>query len=379
MFHSLFLLTGILLLLCYSVLILYYRKAWFGIPAFRVEKGFQPKTRITLCIAARNEEAEIGPLLQDIQKQYYPSSLMEVIVVDDFSEDRTASIAKSFPWVRCLSLSDWPGFDAQEANKKKGISLAIAESSGELIVCTDADCRMGPYWLLSLVSFYEKHRPVCMAAPVLYTNVTGILSTFQSLDFSMMQAITAATVESSSGSMCNGANLAYTRRAWDQVGGYAGISQIASGDDMLLMHKMEMEFPGRTRWIRCMEAVVWTRAQQSIRGFLNQRIRWASKSLHYRDRKIQWVLLLVYLFNLYLAGLGFLLFWKDWYGFEWLLFLSLKTIVEMSLLWPFARFSGKEKELWYFPLLQPLHILYILYSGLRGLTGSYEWKQRTVR
>jgi len=38
--------------------------------------------------------------------------------------------------------------------------------------------------------------------------------------------------------MCNGANLAYEKQAFFDVNGFEGIDDVASGDDMLLMHKL---------------------------------------------------------------------------------------------------------------------------------------------
>lgn len=46
--------------------------------------------------------------------------------------------------------------------------------------------------------------------------------------------------------MCNGANLAYERKAFNEVNGFAGVDHIASGDDMLLMHKIGKQYPERS-------------------------------------------------------------------------------------------------------------------------------------
>lgn len=56
-----------------------------------------------------------------------------------------------------------------------------------------------------------------------------------------------------------------------------------------------------------------------------------------------------------------------------------KTIAELIFLFPVALFFNKQKLLWLFPLLQPLHIIYIAIAGWLGKFGSYKWKGRMVK
>ncbi len=171
----------------------------------------------------------------------------------------------------------------QLSNKKKALEIAIGEARGELIITTDADCIVPPGWLRHITGLYEEEQAVFIAAPVSFTpgdsqGTKNTLYYFQSLDFMTMQGITAASVRMNLGSMCNGANLAFSKAAFDTVGGYKGIDHIASGDDMLLMHKMQQHYPGRTRYLKSEAAIVATAAQPGWRDFLNQRIRWSSKA-----------------------------------------------------------------------------------------------------
>jgi cellulose synthase/poly-beta-1,6-N-acetylglucosamine synthase-like glycosyltransferase len=110
-----------------------------------------------------------------------------------------------------------------------------------LIVTTDADCIASPAWLRTIVAFYETFDPVLIAAPVTFFSKGTFFDIFQSLDFMALQGITGATIHKKFHAMCNGANLAYTKKAFDEVGGFTGIDNIASGDDMLLMHKISVK------------------------------------------------------------------------------------------------------------------------------------------
>ena len=100
-------------------------------------------------------------------------------------------------------------------------------------------------WLKTIASFYEEKKSAFIAAPVVLQNDSSVLQIFQALDFLVLQGITGASVHKKIHSMCNGANLAYEKIIFNEVAGFAGIDNIASGDDMLLMHKISSKYPGQ--------------------------------------------------------------------------------------------------------------------------------------
>lgn len=189
--------------------------------------------------------------------------------------------------------------------------------------------------------------------------------------------------------MCNGANLAYTRKAFEEAGGFSGIDSIASGDDMLLMHKIYKRYPGKVMFLKSKEAVVQTEPVKTIGEFFNQRIRWASKAGKYDDKRIFWVLLLVYIVNVILlllpvvaltVNVQYSMFNTQYsIGVLWMVLLFLKTSIELFFLYPVAKFFDKRKLLWLFPLMQPFHILYTVVAGFLGAFGTYTWKERSVK
>jgi cellulose synthase/poly-beta-1,6-N-acetylglucosamine synthase-like glycosyltransferase len=238
---------------------------------------------------------------------------------------------------------------------------------------------MGAYWLLSLVQFFEKYKHQFIAAPVQFANNGSFFQTFQSLDFMTMQGITGAIVNNQSGTMCNGANLAYTKKAFNAVGGFKDIDDIASGDDMLLMYKIDQKYPARTGFLKCSEAIVTTAPMHNLKSFLQQRIRWASKASKFKDKRIKLVLGLVYFFNLTFLMLQLFSLQNSKNLITFFGLLILKAAIEFSFLKPVSQFFKKEKELYPFFILQFIHIPYILISGLMGQFGTYRWKERIVK
>lgn len=373
----------IFLFLIYACLIIYYRQSWMQIPTGHWQQaiGNRPLVTISVIIPARNEEENIQACLESVIAQTYPESLFEVIVIDDFSNDQTAKIVNSFAEknVTLLSLKDSIEREKLNSYKKKAIEMAISKAKGELIVTTDADCIVPNLWLQTIASFYKKNHPVFIAAPVSYYGENNFLKIFQSLDFMTLQGITGASVYKKFHSMCNGANLAYEKKIFLQVGGFKGIDNIASGDDMLLMHKISAGYPDKVLFLKSPDAVVKTKPAKTLKEFLNQRIRWASKADKYTDKRITAVLVLVYLFNFWILFLGIISVFYSYLFFWFIGVIIGKTIVELFFLYPVARFFKKEKLLWWFPLAQPFHILYTIVAGWLGKFGSYKWKERKVK
>lgn len=344
----------------------------------------------SIVVPARNEEHNILKCLYSLKNQKNLNGISyEIIIVNDFSEDQTGHLAENFfkenPIGYVLHLSDFLSPEERlNSYKKRALEIAISKAKYPWIIQTDADCEVPERWLSLLLSYCTATNIHFIAGPVSLeptekAPLKSVLNIFQSLDFMTMQAITAATHHFQIGAMCNGANLAFRKEIFEAVDGYRGIDGIASGDDMLLLHKILQKFPKSSRYVAHKDAIVRSNVQESWSDFLNQRIRWSSKSGKYDDKRLTAILGIVYLFNLMLLILPIIgIFNPKYLHLTWII-LAVKTVVEWYLLIPTAYFFNKQKLLNYFPLLQPLHIIYIVVAGFLGMWGKYEWKGRTVR
>ncbi len=378
-----FLYIVLLLLLAYGILIDYYRRSWNSIPLFDVSSSQMAATdtKVTVIIPARNEEKNIADCLQSVLKQNYPITLLQIIVVNDHSTDNTEAIVKRFnhPSIILINLADHIEDRSLLAYKKKAIEIAVAQSSGELILTTDADCVVPENWVRYMAGLYAQHHAAFIAAPVKIMNHPSVLSAFQCLDFITLQGITGAVVYKKMHMMCNGANLGYEKKAFHAVEGFKGIDSIASGDDMLMMYKIYKKFPENIYFLKNKNAIVCTGPATDWRSFFNQRTRWASKADKYDDKKIFRALFFVYLLNasillFFIAG-----FWDvKWFVF-FIVLLIIKTVIEFRFVYTVAGFFDQKKLMRYFFFLQPLHVLYIVVTGASGKFAGYEWKGRKVK
>ena len=376
----LFFIAGLILLTAYYFLIGFYEHAYREIPAFLSDDETAPDEKISVIIPARNEERNIDSCIHSLLRQHYPRSLLEIIVVDDHSADSTASVVRQFEGagVKLVSLSE-ADLPHTVAFKKMAIQAGIEAAAGSLIVTTDADCTAGPDWIKTIAAYHRATGAVFIVAPVKIKPGRRILSVFQSIDFAIQQGITAAGVHTGFHRMCNGANLGYEKSVFLAVNGFEGIDHIASGDDMLLMEKIAVRYPGRIAYLNSAAAIVETLPAATWHEFFNQRIRWASKAGKYKDKRMIWVLLLVYLLNLCIA----ILLAGSLFEAYWLLFFLILVFYKCMIEWRFVKDVLQYFRLWqlmlWFPLFQPLHIVYTVLSGFLGITGSYTWKERKYR
>ena len=365
-----------LLLIGYAGLIWFYYGHFKKLHLFEAGDS-APTTFVSVIVAARNEAETLPHVLHALAAQTYPTENFEIIIVDDFSTDETAAVLQTFskPHIHIIQ----PEVAPSQSSKKKALEAGIKKAKGSLLLITDADCLPGENWIKTIAAFYEKRGAVFIAAPVRFTHNGSVLQVFQALDFLTLQGITAASVGAQFHAMCNGANLAYTKAAFQSVNGFEGINHIASGDDMLLMHKIAKKYKNKVHYLKSSDAIVTTSPMQSWKDFFSQRKRWASKTAHYDDKRVLYVLLFVYLFNcwflvLLLASFSNAHTWKMVVAY-----LILKTIIE----WPFvakvARFYKEERLMRFFFFFQPLHSFYTIAVGLASQSGTYTWKGRKTK
>jgi glycosyltransferase involved in cell wall biosynthesis len=369
------LVISVLLMLAYALLIRRYDDAFT-----KSRKNFsiadtEATQHVTVIIPARNESANIKACLSALMAQTYPRSLMEIIVVDDLSEDDTAEIVKNFP-VKLIRNNPKPG---TIAFKKQAIATGISQASGALILTTDADCIVANTWVSTMVNTLQSQRAYMVTGPVKMMPGNQCLSMFQSLDFAILQGITAASVGSGIHDMSSGANLAYIKSFYHEVGGFNGIDDIASGDDMLLMQKFSAQYPGSIGYAFSMDAMVNTKTEPTWKLFLQQRIRWASKATKYKDPVLFRILLLVYAVNLWVVALLVMGLWNRRTFVFGLILMIIKLMIEWRFVQNVLQFFSLLPLMRWFPIAQPLHILYTVVSGFFGQAGGYRWKGRNVK
>lgn len=337
---------------------------------------------VSVIIPVRNEQDRILLCLESLITQDYPSGKFELLISDDFSEDRTREIIETFiqrhpqqSWILIKGDSEKPS----GSGKKAAIARAIHLASGSLILTTDADTQQTSSWISSMVHGYYTTGARMVLGPVMFAKTKGVFGHLQTLEFLGVMGLTAGFANIGRAIMCNGANLCYEKDAFYQSGGFDGNEQFASGDDQFLLWKIKQLFGGRAiRFLDDRGAIVTTLPAHGFRAFFLQRFRWISKSRGYRDPLVLSVGLISYLFqSMILAGF-FLGFLSPLYLYLALLLLAFKLFIDIPLVFSMARFFGKlYLWKWYIPA-QLFQVLYVTVSGPMALLIPVKWKGRRV-
>lgn len=373
---------SILIALSYSFLILGIARGWKKMRTATASSEPLRRVIVSVIIPARNEAGKISSLIKEISNQQYPLTWMEVIVIDDDSDDTTyeeasIEISKSPMEGEVIHLeSTYPN----TSPKKRALSTGIERAKGELILTTDADCHAGLLWVKTIVNHYLETKSAFISGPVRQTPLTTVFSKIQALEFLSLVGSGAGAIGAGKALMCNGANLAFRKEDFLRVGGYEGNENYASGDDVFLMMKLQKEMGEQAiSFVKSRSAIVDTEAKKSWKEFLRQRTRWASKAKAYRTTFALYASGAVLAFNaLLMLSLPGLFFFPGYAQLVMILW-GIKLATDATLLFPFTRFMEQQQLLWYFIPAQVFVAFYTSIAGFLGFSKSFSWKGRTFK
>jgi len=362
-----------------SLTVLYSASIWiFLLGLGKLREGQNIGTpSVSVVVAARNEEQNIRICLESLLAQNYAGAF-DITVADDQSTDGTAEVveqlAEEYPNLQLIKIQETPkGW----APKKHALNQAIGNSTGEIILATDADCILPTTWIEGLVRMFEP--PVGIVVGYVQIDPSArkmsLWVKLQALELLSLFIAAAGGMMSRLIFSAMGGSLAYRRETFRQIDGFERIKHLVSGDDDLLLQ----QFVSRTDWdVRFSTdpgTFVTTKPMPTLRAFFRQRRRWASKALHQRPATLCF-LLVSFLLSISLMLSVPLTLLLDLRIAPPLICLAIKVLSEFALLWRGANLFGRMNLLGMFPLWELAHIPYVVLSGLAGLRGELNWKGR---
>ncbi|WP_430399945.1 glycosyltransferase family 2 protein [Flavobacterium sp.] len=331
--------------------------------------ALKPKTTFSIVVPFRNEADNLPKLLHTISLLNYPKELFEIILVDDesYEEFRIQNLEFRIQVIKNIRKSNSP--------KKDAIETAIEIAKNDWIITTDADCLVQKDWLLSIDNYIQNSHLKMIAAGVTYLPKKGFLAAFQTLDFMSLQGATLGSFGIGKPFMCNGANFAYSKSFFQELNGFNGNENIASGDDVFLLQKAVLKAPKSVGFLYDSKSIVATQTVNTWKELFMQRVRWAAKSTGYNSLFGKLLALIVFA-----ANLCWILVFTLWLIGKldqnyFMLFIGSKFLVDLILLQKTAHFF-KTKLSW----ILASSFLYPIFSSsvaLYALFGKYEWKGRT--
>lgn len=343
------------------------------------------KPFVSVIIAARNEEKHISKTLDCMVSQTYPIGLYEVILVDDESEDTTATIAKEYqqkyPFIKTFTIKEIPkNFSPKKFALQEGIKL----SKGEIILTTDADCLVPKTWIEKIVHHFTPEVGMVAGPSVLRIEASchSMSAGVQALDFLALLSATAGSIRMGIPLAATGQNLSYRRSAFDEMGGFSKIIYHISGDDVLLLQLIKKYTRWKIRFAEPGETTVSTLPLSTFTNFFKQRIRWASNS---NIQRLLDPLFFVYLVSVFFLCSGLIvlipLFLIITPGNNIpFLCLAVKLCIDLMVISHGVSFF--HIPITYFLYFIPwflIHPFLLVISGIGGLTGKITWKGRTFK
>ena len=335
------------------------------------KKEFTPKTSFTIVVPFRNEKENLPNLLHSISLLHYPKELVEVILVDDDSEE-VFSVQYSV-----FSLKVIKNIRKSNSPKKDAIETAIEIAKHDWIITTDADCLVQKDWLTIYDQYIQENEVEMVASGVCYVPKKDFLSAFQNLDFLSLQGATIGSFGINQPFMCNGANFAYSKQFFKELNGFQGNETIASGDDVFLLQKAVSVAPEKVGFLLAKESIIATKPVVTWSELFQQRVRWASKSTGYSS--IYGKLLALLVFGGNLAWIVSFLLWLIGFIDQniFMLFVALKFLIDFILIYKTASFF--ESKLQYVLASSLLYPFFSVSVAVYSLFGKYSWKGRNFK
>jgi biofilm PGA synthesis N-glycosyltransferase PgaC len=329
---------------------------------------------VTVIVPFRNEAGHLSRLVDDLSAQRYPAELLEVLLIDDHSDDGSGEMLRTLlegrTGFRCLELGKG------KSGKKDAIADAIHRARASWIIQTDADCRLGPLFVASHIAFLEQHPSELVAGPVtIMKGKGGFLEGFERLDLLSLVGAGAGSFHYRRPVMCSGANLGYSPELYMETRQYDPSGKVPSGDDMFLMIGAR-RLGKRLSFLPSTEAMVRTLPARGLGSLILQRIRWGAKTRYYGMADIQLMALVVAVTNLLVLTIPL---WLVYFPSGWVFLvpaLAVKTLADFLLLHAVTGLTRQRKAL---RLFLPAALFYYFYH-LAILTGSLfsgaGWKGR---
>jgi cellulose synthase/poly-beta-1,6-N-acetylglucosamine synthase-like glycosyltransferase len=231
---------------------------------------------VSVIIAARNEGQYLKNCIESLLEIDYPHNKMEIIIVDDDSQDDTRDIITAVHHSKIIKYFFLSPNLKTRPGKAGALLFGIEKSAGDIIFITDADCRIPTLWIKGLLSYMSEKVGLVGGFTVLTSErTTSFLEKIESLDLVYLLTVAAASAQMGKASSWIGNNMAFRRQVYDQVGGYhrLGFSLI---EDMVLVNAVSRHTDWQIRFIADPDILIHSRPVQSLLKLINQRKRWVS-------------------------------------------------------------------------------------------------------
>ena len=331
-------------------------------------KNEQPLPFTTVVIAARNEEYNLPSLLDDLVNQKIDKNKFEVIIANDRSIDKTEKILNDYSnkheFIKTIHIKK----KSNMTPKKYALQKAINSSKGEIILATDADCRVSSDWAISMASLVNQTGKVVIGYSMV-SEQNKLLHEIQKIDFLGIMGANGGLL--TNGIVCSGSgqNLGYKKEDFFDIGGFEEVKHRESGDDMYIVQKISKIKGAIFNYDK--DSFVTTLPKNSLPSYINQRIRWSSNS---KLTLFTSPLFFLFLTSAFLANINILV--SLLFSLNTFIILTVvKFLLELLVLNIGSKLFLTKLSFFSYIIWNLTQPVYILIVGIGGLADRFTWKK----
>ncbi len=332
----------------------------------------EPKDKVSIVIAFRNEEPSLSTLFASLARQTQQN--FQLILVNDHSTDNFMPIIDE--WSDVFQEFTLVHLD-KGYGKKYAIAKGVLHAKYDNILVTDTDCVLPVDWVRIMLQSLSGHLEVKLVAGIVSLSGNSFFQRLQQLEFSSLIASSVGAAKQNRGFMLNAASMGFKKSFYLDVMNELLSTPTPSGDDIFLLSACKRNYTNGFCYISDPSILVNTPAKSTLRDFLSQRIRWASKTAYYKDPLIKRVALLVGFTHLALLLGAIGIFFFNGIIYPFLSLLILKLIIDFLLLYRYLRGIQQLYLLNYFLIVEILLPFYIIFVGISSQFVKYTWKDRS--
>lgn len=324
--------------------------------------------KISVLIAARNEEDSIITCLRSVAALDYPPEKLEVWIGNDQSTDKTQELVAKFISNKSNFFLTNIETNLGDAKGKANVLAHLARlATGELFAITDADVEVPIPWLKAFISDWEPKYGLLTG--VTRVKGSGSFAKLQSLDW--LNALSLMKLASDVGVPVTamGNNLLVSKKAYDAVGGYESIPFSVTEDFELFRQITKKGWLAKQLYHH--EVLAQTAALNTWQALMQQRKRWMVGAM-----QIPWYIwmLLALQIAFYPVVLA-LLFMFTWLGIT----LWISKLLIQAIWLSFHLNKLKQNQLLPYVLVYEVYFLAVSISSAiyYFLPIAIKWKGRT--
>ncbi len=229
---------------------------------------------LSVSVAGRNAECNIKDCIKSLSELTYPEGLLEIILVNDNSSDRTFEIMKEETKNKSFFkvISSVPDANGILKGKANAIDNAIQICKGDVILSTDADCIVKPDWAVNTVRYYSGNTGMVCGFTKMREE-DSLFGKIQSLDWIYLLTLAAASSGLDMILSCIGNNLSFSKETYFYSGGYRSI-KFSVTEDLALMRKIYSDKKFEIKFPVDKGCLVTTIPCKNISELISQKRRW---------------------------------------------------------------------------------------------------------